>query len=86
MSHKHDRVLNAILHEPVSGNLHWREVESLLLHLGASIEPGHGARLKIKLNNVEGTIHRPHHSGVYSKHDLRLLRDYLNTAGVSSLS
>ena len=83
MSHKHERILNAILQEPVSGNLHWREVESLLHHLGASIEPGHGARLKVELNGCEGTLHRPHHSGVCSKHDIRHLRDYLLAAGVA---
>lgn len=82
MSQKHQRVLQSILQEPVSGNIHWREVESLLLHLGAVIEPGHGARLKVELNGVEGTLHRPHHSGVCSKQDIRHLRDYLAQVGV----
>ncbi len=82
MSHKHDRILQSILEEPVSGNIHWREVESLLQHLGADIEPGHGARLKVLLNGVEGTLHRPHHSGVCSKQEIRHLRDYLLRVGV----
>ncbi len=86
MSQKHKRVLESILQEPVSGNIHWREVESLLQHLGASIEPGHGARLRVVLNGVEGTLHRPHHSGVCSKHDIRHLREYLAAAGVSAAS
>ena len=30
MGQKYERTLNAILQEPVSGNIHWREVESLL--------------------------------------------------------
>ena len=30
MSQKHKRVLRSILEGPVSGNIHWREVESLL--------------------------------------------------------
>lgn len=86
MGQKYERILNAILQEPVSGNLHWREVESLLHHLGATIEPGHGARLKVELNGCEGTLHRPHHSGVCSKHDIRHLREYLLTAGVGESS
>ena len=83
MSQKHKRVLRAILEGPVSGNIHWREVESLLLHLGAEIEPGHGARARVLLNGIQGTLHRPHHSGVCEKHDIRHLRDYLVEAGVS---
>ncbi|MDT8386295.1 MAG: type II toxin-antitoxin system HicA family toxin [Thiogranum sp.] len=82
MSHKYDRTLQSILEEPVSGNIHWREVESLLQHLGANIEPGHGARLKVLLNGVEGSLHRPHHSGVCSKQDIRHLREYLLRVGV----
>jgi len=82
MSQKYERILQSILQEPVSGNIHWREVESLLHHLGAVIEPGHGARLKVMLNGVEGTLHRPHHSGVCSKQDIRHLRDYLVRVGV----
>jgi hypothetical protein len=83
MSQKHKRILNAILQEPVSGNVHWRDVESLLHHLGALMQHGSGARVQVILNGVEGTIHRPHHSGVCSKHDIRYLREYLASAGVS---
>ncbi|MDH5180832.1 MAG: type II toxin-antitoxin system HicA family toxin [Gammaproteobacteria bacterium] len=86
MSRKHHRVLDALLSGPVSGNIHWREIESLLRHLGARIEPGHGARMRISLNGVEGTLHVPHHSGVCDKNDLRHLRDYLATAGVNMAS
>ena len=44
MSNKHRHVLEAIFRDPVSSNIQWREVESLLTHLGATVEPGHGAR------------------------------------------
>ena len=83
MSQKHKRILAAILNEPVSGNIHWKEVESLLHRLGAVIEPGHGARMKVELHGVQGTLHRPHHSGVCEKHDIRHLRGYLVEAGVT---
>jgi len=86
MSQNHKRVLKAIFQQPLSGNIHWREVESLLHYLGADVEPGHGARMRIVMNGVEGTLHRPHHSGVCSKQDIRHLRDYLATAGVSESS
>ena len=83
MTQKQKRVLSAILQEPVSGNIHWREVESLLRHLGAVMEHVPGARVRVVLNGVEGTLHRPHHSGVCSKQDIRHLRQYLAAAGLS---
>ncbi|MDH5287796.1 MAG: type II toxin-antitoxin system HicA family toxin, partial [Betaproteobacteria bacterium] len=35
MSHKHENLLRAIFHDPISANIHWREIESLIHHLGA---------------------------------------------------
>ena len=53
MSH-HLNLLRAIFQDPVSGNIHWREIESLLHHLGAKLEPSHGAVFHVILNRVEG--------------------------------
>ncbi len=83
MSHKHANLIRTIFHDPVSGNIHWREVESLLHHLGATIEPLSGARLRVLLNRVEGVLHRPHHSNVLSRQDVHHLREYLARAGVT---
>ncbi len=83
MSHKHDILLHAIFAGPVSGNVHWREVESLLAHLGAKVEPHHGASFRVTLNGVEGFLHRPHNSPTCTKQELRHVRDYLASAGIS---
>ena len=32
MSHKHEHLLKPIFHDPISGNIHWRDIESLLKH------------------------------------------------------
>ncbi len=82
MSQKHARVIEGIFADPASGNIHWREVESLLKHLGATLESPRGARVRVVLNGVEGTLHRPHHSGLCSKQDIRHLREYLAAAGI----
>lgn len=83
MSHKHAHLLRAIFTDPVSGNIHWREIESLLNHLGAQIETGHGARFRIVLNRVEFYLHHPHNSNTCSKQDIKLLREHLSHAGIS---
>ena len=83
MSHKRESLLRSIFEGPISGNVHWREVESMLTHLGARVEPHHGANFRVVLNGVEGFLHRPHNSNTCSKQELRHVRDYLVSAGVS---
>lgn len=83
MSHKHDHLMRSIFQDPPSGNIHWREIESLLTHLGAEIEPSHGARFKITLNKVEAFLHHPHNSSTCSKTDIKAIRDVLTHAGVT---
>ena len=57
MSHKHEQLLKLIFHDPISGNIHWREIESLLNHLGAEIESLSGARIRGLRANAS---HRSH--------------------------
>jgi hypothetical protein len=86
MSHKQAQLLRALFQDPISGNIHWREIESLLNHLGATIETGHGARFRIVLNKREYFLHHPHHSNVFSKQDIKPLREFLASAGISPSS
>jgi hypothetical protein len=83
MSHKHAHLMRSIFQDPPSANIHWREIESLLTHLGAEIEPTHGARFKITLNKVETYLHHPHNSSTCSKTDIKALREALLHAGVT---
>lgn len=82
MSRKHNTLLSAVFHDPVSGNIHWREIESLLRHLGADITPAHGARFQVMLNGVECFLHHPHQSSVCDKNMVKYLRDFLVRAEV----
>ncbi|MCB1859727.1 MAG: type II toxin-antitoxin system HicA family toxin [Gammaproteobacteria bacterium] len=82
MNHKQKHTLAAIQQDPPSGNVHWRDVESLLHALNAEIIASHGSRLTLMLNGVEGTLCKPHHGSAVSKQDLRHLRDYLRSAGI----
>jgi hypothetical protein len=43
MSHKQANLLRAFFEDPLAANIHWREIESLLNHLGADVEAAHGA-------------------------------------------
>lgn len=83
MSHKHSSMLTAIFHDPVSGNIHWREIESLLHHFGASVTPANGSRFHIKLNDVDCFLHHPHQSSVCDKNLIKQVREFLTRAGVT---
>src|SRR6188472_545895 len=75
MSHKHDNLIRAIFHDPISGNLQWREVESLLRHLGSTVESLSGTRVRVKLNGHEGILHRPHGGNTLGRQDVQHLRE-----------
>ncbi len=83
MSHKHLHLLNSIFQDPLSGNIHWREIESLLHHLGAKVDPVHGARFHVTLNKFECIVHHPHQSNTCAKQDIKALREFLAHAGVT---
>jgi hypothetical protein len=83
MSRHHANLIRSIFHDPPSGNVHWREIESLLKHVGASLEPLSGARIRVTLNRMEEIVHRPHHSNVMDSKSLLHLRAFLARAGVT---
>jgi len=62
MKRKHQKILELIFHRPVSGNIKWRDIESLLLSLGAEIDEREGSRIEIFLFNEVKIYHRPHPS------------------------
>ena len=80
MSHKHANLLREIFHDPINTNIHWREIESLLKHLGADTESLSGARIRVKLGHAEGILHRPHHGGnTLDRSSVQHLRELLRT-------
>jgi len=84
MSQKHVNLLREIFQDPVNTKLQFREIESLLKHLGAKMESVAGARMRVKLNEAEGVLHRPHHGGnTMDRHSVQSLRDLL-TRGAST--
>jgi hypothetical protein len=83
MSRRHANLIRSIFHDPPSGNVHWRDVESLLKHVGATVQPITGTRVRVTLNRMEAVLHRPHHSNVLDASALVYLREYLARAGVT---
>ena len=83
MSNKHLHLLQSIYRDPPSANIHWREIESLLVHLGADIEAAHGSRFRIVLNKVEVFLHHPHNSSTCPQQEIKQIREFLAHAGIT---
>lgn len=82
MSHKHERVLEALFAHPISMNLKWNEVEHLLEHLGAEVRH-HGGRATVMLNGEEATFGVPHTKTLSSKDEVVQIRHFLERAGAA---
>jgi hypothetical protein len=82
MSKHHATLIRAIFHDPPAHNLHWRDVEALLRHVGAAMEPITGNRLRVTLNGMEDVLHRPHGNEL-DRQSLLHIRAFLGRAGVT---
>lgn len=83
MSKKHEKVLASIFADHISGNLHWREIESMLSHYGGEFRESHGARVIVVFGEQELTLHRPHHNAAMGKNEIHNLRQFLQSVGVT---
>jgi hypothetical protein len=83
MSRHHAHMIRTIFTDPPSHNIHWREIESLLKHVGASLESLSGARVRVTLNRMEDIVHRPHHASTMNAQSILHLRAFLARAGVT---
>ena len=82
MNKKHQKKLDNIFAVPIRANIPWKDIEALLLALGAEISEGSGSRLRIKLNGVWAVFHRPHPHKETDKGAVKAMREFLEKAGV----
>jgi hypothetical protein len=82
MSKRHETTLEELFDDPVRANINWRDVESLLNALGADLSEGSGSRVRVALNGVRATFHRPHPEKEIGKATVRSIRTFLSNAGV----
>lgn len=82
MNKKSRSTLDQILERPTRADVRWQDVENLLAALGASIEEGRGSRVRIALNGVRASFHRPHPQRIAGKAMIDDVRRFLDEAGV----
>ena len=82
MNAKHRRTLEAIFARPVPSGIHWAEIESLLMALGAERSEGRGSRVRFILNGEEAVFHRPHPRPETDKGAVASMCRFLKTARI----
>lgn len=82
MDSKHQKTLEAIFEKPERANILWRDVEALLIALGAEISDGNGSRRRVALKGVRAVFHRPHPQKETDKGAVKSVRRFLEAAGV----
>jgi hypothetical protein len=81
VNHRHRKVLHALFAHPVSANIDFREVESVLGELGAEIENRSGARVAVSLKGHTALFHHANHS--VPKDEVAQIRKFLIDCGVA---
>ena len=82
MKAKHQRTLRAIYSRPVSGSIHWADIEALLVELGATVQEREGSRIGVVLFGQVRVFHRPHPSPDTDKGAVASVRKWLEANGV----
>ena len=82
MKAKHNKVLLSIFETPVNASIIWKDIESLLIGLGAELSEGRGSRVRVALNGVRAVFHRPHPKKEADKGAVVSVRRLLKEAGV----
>lgn len=82
MRKKHEKTLADIFSTPTKANLVWADIEALLVALGAEVYEGSGSRVRVLLNGVVATFHRPHPEKETDKGAVVRVRRFLEDAGV----
>ena len=82
MKRKSSKTLALIFARPVSGSIKWRDIESLLVDLGAKVSEREGSRIGVKLFGEVRVFHRPHPSPDTDKGAVESIRKWLNENGV----
>ena len=77
MKRKHQKTLKAIFARPVSGNVQWRDIETLFVELGAEVSERDGSRVAVFLFGEVRVFHRPHPGPSTDKGAVASIRKWL---------
>ena len=81
---KHRRTWDAIYASPTRANIPWKDIEAMMAYLGAEITEGPGSSVRVVLNGVRASFHRPHPERETDKGAVVSTRNFLDATGVDA--
>ncbi|CAK7192811.1 hypothetical protein COMNV_01020 [Commensalibacter sp. Nvir] len=83
MKRKHLKTLQLLFSRPVPSGVVWKDIEALLIHLGAEIQEREGSKIAVILFNEVHVFHRPHPSPTTDKGAVVSVKKWLEQNGVT---
>lgn len=77
MNSKHQKTLEAVFAENVSGNIDWNKIEALFVAIGCRLIEGRGSAVTFEKNGLRAHFHRPHPQKESLKYRVKAAREFL---------
>ncbi len=84
MNRKQQKTLDTIFSVPTKANIHFSDIEKLIVALGGEIEEGNGSRMSFWLNGQSLFQHRPHPAKEARKYQVEAIREFLKRLGYTN--
>lgn len=82
MNSKQKRTLVLVFKDPVSASIVWKDIESLLVSVGAEVIEGNGSRVRFYKDGVIASFHRSHPKKEAKPYQVKDARNFLKQIGV----
>ncbi len=84
MNNKHRKTMDALLADPINGNIEWMRIESLLNALGCRAVEGPGSAVTFEYQGQRANFHRPHPGKEALRYRVKAVREFIEKIGVAS--
>ena len=76
------KTLERVLTDPVSGDIEWTRIESLLKAVGCRVVEGAGSAMTFEYSNRKMALHRPHPGKEALRYRVLAVREFIESIGV----
>lgn len=83
MNAKQKKIIQLIFKKPTSSTIAWKDIENLMVSLGAKIREGKGSAGVFILNDKVFPFHKPHPQKEAKRYQVDDLRKFLSEMGVT---
>jgi len=81
MNNKHRKTFDAVIANPINGDLEWARIEALFVALGCRVIEGPGSAVTFEHNGRRANFHRPHPAKEALRYRISAAREFLEKIG-----